>query len=123
MRARPGRRPSAYCVTLRPRVRGHNSVPALVSSGGPLRVHTAVSDNTPADIRPESARRSRDRVLFVALAATAIALWIAGVGYHGVMHDARLYSLQALARLHPDLYGQDLYLRFGSQDRFTFFSP
>jgi hypothetical protein len=43
--------------------------------------------------------------------------------YEGIFHDANLYTLQALARLHPDSLGQDVFLRFGSQDRFTLFSP
>ena len=42
--------------------------------------------------------------------------------YQGIFHDANLYTLQALAHLHPDL-AQDVFLRFGSQDRFTVFSP
>ena len=43
--------------------------------------------------------------------------------YQGIFHDANLYALQALARLHPDSLPQDVFLRFGSQDRFTVFSP
>jgi hypothetical protein len=42
-------------------------------------------------------------------------------GYHGLFHDAQLYLLQALAHLHPQLYGNDPFLRFGSQDSFTVF--
>lgn len=43
--------------------------------------------------------------------------------YVGVTHDARLYSLQALNHLRPDLYGSDIFLRYGSQDDYTFFTP
>jgi hypothetical protein len=43
--------------------------------------------------------------------------------YQGIFHDANLYTLQALARLHPDSLKQDVFLHFGSQDRFTLFSP
>ena len=43
--------------------------------------------------------------------------------YRGIVHDARLYTLQALARLDPQSLGQDVFLRFGSQDSFTIFSP
>ncbi|MDQ2641374.1 MAG: hypothetical protein M3Y79_12460 [Pseudomonadota bacterium] len=43
--------------------------------------------------------------------------------YHGVVHDARLYTIQALSHLHPELYGNDVFVRFGSQDDFTLFSP
>ncbi|HTV51111.1 MAG TPA: hypothetical protein VME21_07980 [Steroidobacteraceae bacterium] len=43
--------------------------------------------------------------------------------YHGIRHDAILYSIQALGHLHPGLYAHDIFLRYGSQDRFTLFSP
>jgi hypothetical protein len=81
-------------------------------------VHTAVSDNA-----PPVARSQPERIAFIALSAAVIALWILEPGYHGVMHDANLYTVQALAWLQPEVFGSDIYLRFGSQDRFTFFSP
>ncbi len=37
-------------------------------------------------------------------------------------HDARLYSLQALNRAEDGAYADDVFLRFGSQDRFSAFS-
>jgi len=43
--------------------------------------------------------------------------------YHGIFHDARLYTLQALSHLHPGSLDEDVFLKFGSQDRFTLFSP
>jgi hypothetical protein len=43
--------------------------------------------------------------------------------YRGLTHDARLYTLQALNQLDPSSLGQDVFLHFGSQDRFTIFSP
>ncbi|NCA90096.1 MAG: hypothetical protein EOM92_14655 [Gammaproteobacteria bacterium] len=49
------------------------------------------------------------------------ALFLSLFGYWGLVHDTRLYALQALAWLHPQLR-QDLYLRFGSQDDYTLFS-
>ena len=52
----------------------------------------------------------------------ALATWALSHRYLGLFHDARLYTLQALARLHPAL-SADVFLRFGSQDRFTIFSP
>ena len=48
-------------------------------------------------------------------------LFLSLFGYWGLVHDTRLYALQALAWLHPPLR-QDLYLRFGSQDDYTLFS-
>jgi hypothetical protein len=52
-----------------------------------------------------------------------IATWMLAHPYSGLFHDANLYTLQALARLHPDTLAQDVFLRFGSQDSFTIFSP
>lgn len=43
--------------------------------------------------------------------------------YGGIRHDAVLYSLFALARLHPDTLTADIFLRFGSQDSFSLFTP
>jgi hypothetical protein len=43
--------------------------------------------------------------------------------YEGLYHDSILYSLSALARLHPESLGTDIFLRFGSQDQYTIFSP
>jgi hypothetical protein len=52
-----------------------------------------------------------------------VAVWLLVHPYEGIFHDANLYTLQALARLHPDSLNQDVFLHFGSQDRFTLFSP
>lgn len=43
--------------------------------------------------------------------------------FEGIAHDSVLYTFQALARLHPDTLGHDIFLRFGSQDQYTLFSP
>jgi hypothetical protein len=51
------------------------------------------------------------------------AVWMLVHPYDGIFHDANLYTLQALARLRPDSLTQDVFLHFGSQDRFTLFSP
>ncbi|HWS65311.1 MAG TPA: hypothetical protein VN325_21360 [Steroidobacteraceae bacterium] len=52
-----------------------------------------------------------------------VATWALSHSYRGIFHDAGLYTLQALARLHPDSLAEDVFLRFGSQDGFTIFSP
>jgi hypothetical protein len=49
--------------------------------------------------------------------------WTLSRSYQGIFHDASLYTLQALAHLSPGSLSQDVFLRFGSQDRFTTFSP
>jgi hypothetical protein len=51
-----------------------------------------------------------------------LALWVAGRPYFGIIHDARLYMVQALQALHPGRYDQDIYFRYGSQDAFTIFT-
>jgi hypothetical protein len=49
--------------------------------------------------------------------------WAVSHSYAGIFHDATLYALQAMARSNPASLGQDVFLRLGSQDRFTIFSP
>lgn len=50
-------------------------------------------------------------------------IWVLFFPYAGIAHDAQLYTLQALSHVAPELYQNDIFLRFGSQDRFTLFSP
>ena len=58
--------------------------------------------------------------------------WLAGVllvtvvillrrSYQGIWHDATLYLGQALAVLHPDAFGHDLFFAYGSQAAYTLF--
>ncbi len=49
------------------------------------------------------------------------ALWLIAKPYNGIIHDSILYTAQALKRLHPAAFSQDIFFRFGSQDDFTFF--
>ena len=60
---------------------------------------------------------------YLGLWLTIFILWAVFYPYHGLIHDSRLYTLLALNNLHPDLYGNDIFLRFGSQDKYTLFSP
>lgn len=57
------------------------------------------------------------------MALLGLATWALTHSYLGIFHDAGLYTLQALARLHPQSLLADAFLKFGSQDRFTLFSP
>lgn len=57
------------------------------------------------------------------LALLGVATWALSHPYAGIFHDAGLYTLQALARLRPGSLSFDVFLKFGSQDRFTLFSP
>jgi hypothetical protein len=54
--------------------------------------------------------------------AVALIVFLYTIGYRGVVHDAQLYAFQALARLHPEELAGDLFLRYGSQDRYSLFS-
>jgi len=74
-----------------------------------------------SEIAPQYSRGSRLGVLTLCL--LCFATWALVHGYQGIFHDAILYTLQALARLDPGALSQDVFLRFGSQDRFTIFSP
>jgi hypothetical protein len=58
-----------------------------------------------------------------AMGAFALAIWLLQHPYFGIIHDATLYTLFALAKLHPDPLAGDVFLRFGSQDQFTIFAP
>jgi hypothetical protein len=49
-------------------------------------------------------------------------LWALTHHYRGLRVDGELYAFQAFARLRPWL-SADLYLKYGSQDRYTLFSP
>lgn len=49
------------------------------------------------------------------------ACWFAAWPYMGLWHDARLYALEALARLNPGVFDRDLFLMYGSQGKFTLF--
>jgi hypothetical protein len=63
------------------------------------------------------------RLGLVVLALLGLTTWALSHSYAGIFHDAGLYTLQALARLRPETLSADVFLKFGSQDRFTLFSP
>ncbi len=60
---------------------------------------------------------SNTTLFFILLAANAWAL-----PYSGLVHDARLYAIQLVNRIDGGSFSGDLYLRFGTQDRYTLFS-
>jgi hypothetical protein len=63
------------------------------------------------------------RLALAAMALFALATWMLQHPYIGLRHDAAIYVLLALARSHPDTLATDVFLRFGSQDQYTLFSP
>lgn len=73
----------------------------------PLRMRLPVSIKTNAS-------------LLAALIA-AIAWWLLTRPYNGIWHDGLYYTAQALKRLYPQQYAQDVFFLYGSQDNFTLF--
>lgn len=57
-----------------------------------------------------------------AYAMLLLAFWMVTRPYAGIVHDARLYAIQAMRYSNPSVFSDDLYFRFGSQDSFTLFS-
>jgi hypothetical protein len=62
----------------------------------------------------------RQNVVVVSILAS---LWLLKHPYNGIWHDGVLYTFLALSRLHPGSFAGDLFLKFGSQDSYTIFSP
>lgn len=60
--------------------------------------------------------------MWLAYVPLLAALFITSRPYHGIVHDARLYLMQALARLQPERLGEDRFFIFGSEDNFSIFS-
>ena len=50
-------------------------------------------------------------------------MWFWHHRYLGIRHDSVLYAVQALHKLYPANYAQDIFFSSGSQDEFTLFSP
>jgi hypothetical protein len=72
--------------------------------------------------READAAPKQTRLRAIAVALSLAALWLALHPYRGVVHDGRLYAMQALNALQPERFASDLYFRYGSQDSFTVFS-
>jgi hypothetical protein len=62
-------------------------------------------------------------MLMATLLLLCVLTWVLSHPYRGLIHDAGLYTLQAMSHLHPGTLSGDAFLRFGSQDAFTIFSP
>lgn len=79
--------------------------------------------NAGAMANGDTARRSLPTMSALALLAGIGVLWLTMHPGGGLRHDAVLYAIQGLAHLEPELFSGDLFLRYGSQDRFTLFGP
>ncbi len=56
-------------------------------------------------------------LFFALLAVNAVAL-----PYRGFVHDSQLYAVQVMNRVENGAYADDLFFRYGSQDRYSVFS-
>jgi len=75
-------------------------------------------------IPPLPAAQTRDKAIQAfGWTALVIAAFVFAHPYDGIIHDNVLYLAQALLRLYPEIYGGDVYFQWGSQDRYTLFSP
>jgi len=54
--------------------------------------------------------------------ALLLVLWIVAHPYFGIVHDARYYALQALQASGSGDYSNDLFFKYGSQDKYTVFT-
>lgn len=71
---------------------------------------------------PKHVPARRSAILILTFLLLCSVVWILVRPYSGMVHDAQLYSLQALATLNPTIFGGDIFLRFGSQDDYTLFT-
>ncbi|WP_353325351.1 hypothetical protein [Chitiniphilus shinanonensis] len=51
-----------------------------------------------------------------------VIVWFVAHPYRGVVHDARLYLAQGIYLENPLAFANDLFFRFGSQDKYTLFT-
>lgn len=58
----------------------------------------------------------------ISLGCGLLTIWLLSHLYRGFDHDGQLYAFQALARLKPELYSNDLFLLGNSQDKYTLFT-
>ena len=59
---------------------------------------------------------------FITKSILLLALWYSLRPYKGIDNDARMYLVQTLKRLGKSSFDDDLFLKFGSQDKFSIFS-
>lgn len=62
------------------------------------------------------------KVLWVCGIFSMFSLWLFQHPYLGLYHDARMYAVQALFHLYPNIYKNDVFFLYGSQDKFSIFS-
>lgn len=65
---------------------------------------------------------SGDRRVWGLAVAAVVGLWAVSHPYLGVVHDARIYVLQALREIAPDRFAGELIFQFGAQDEYSLFT-
>lgn len=63
-----------------------------------------------------------ERALGIALMLCALIFWFAGRAFVGTRHDSIFYRAQALLKVYPEIFQNDLFFAFGSQDQFSIYS-
>ena len=86
-------------------------------------IHTELPMATPDPNTRPLETRSLNRLALVGLALFILALWMLIRPNRGIAHDGMIYELYAMARLYPESLGHDFFVRYGTQDHFTIFSP
>lgn len=84
---------------------------------------TTATDLRPTSAAPAQISRASAAFASVALTLAYVFIWLVRRHYGGLDDDAQLYAFQAMARMNPDLAEHDLFLKFGSQDDYTLFTP
>ena len=77
----------------------------------------------PVGTRAVPAPRVMTRFSLPTLAIFVLLIWMLQHPYAGLFHDSCLYALLALERIHPAALSTDVFVKFGSQDTYTIFSP
>ncbi len=81
------------------------------------------SSSVPGAVAVSDRTLDRQRLGVAGFVLFVLAAWMLRHPYTGIAHDSVLYTFLALSHLHPQLLQNDLFLRFGSQDQYTLFSP
>ena len=87
-------------------------------------MQVAISNRRDAEPSLPTGAWNQQPVAFAQVAGLLVlyfGLWLFTTPYAGLSHDAQAYAFQALARMDPDGLGKDIFLRFGSQDRYSIF--
>lgn len=72
--------------------------------------------------KTNASERDRLRTKRIANTLLFVALLVATRPWYGLVHDARMYALQALNAVNPGRFTSDLFLKYGSQDSFSAFT-